>query len=124
MADPMVFIVDDDESVRRALTRLMKSAGLEARAFSSAADFLSQGCQDAQSCLILDMRMPGMDGLELQEKLRESACRIPIVFITAHEDAVAREQAMRGGALAFLQKPFEDQVLIDAVNLALRGSGE
>ena len=124
MADPVVFIVDDDESVRRALMRLMKSSGLESRAFASAKEFLSQGCQDTQICLILDMRMPGMDGLELQEKLRESACRIPIVFMTAHEDAVAREQAMRGGALAFLQKPFEDQVIIDAVNLALRGSGE
>lgn len=115
MEKPVVFIVDDDESVCRALKRLMKSVGLDVRVFTSAKDFLDQGCQNVPGCLILDVRMPGIDGLELQEKLRASGSQMPIIFITAHEDDKAHERATRMGAVAYLQKPFEDHVLLDAI---------
>ena len=124
MEKPVVFIVDDDESVCRALKRLMKSVGLDVRVFTSAKDFLDQGCQNVPGCLILDVRMPGIDGLELQEKLRASGSQMPIIFITAHEDDKARERATRMGAVAFIQKPFEDQVLLDAIYSALPKSSE
>ena len=115
MEKPVVFVVDDDESVCKALKRLMKSAGIKARSLSSAEDFLNQGCHNVPGCLILDVRMPGMNGLELQEKLVKSGSIMPIIFMSAHEDALAREQAMKAGAIAFLQKPFEDQQLLDVV---------
>jgi len=124
MEKPVVFIVDDDESVCRALKRLMKSVGLDVRVFTSAKDFLDQGCQNGPRCLILDVRMPGIDGLELQEKLRASGSQMPIIFITAHEDDKAHERATRMGAVAFIQKPFEDQVLLDAIYSALPKSSE
>ena len=119
MEKPVVFIVDDDVSVCTALKRLMKSAGIKARSLSSAEDFLNQGCHNVPGCLILDVRMPGMNGLELQEKLVKSGSTMPIIFMSAHEDASAREQAMKAGAIAFLKKPFEDQILIEKVNSAL-----
>ena len=119
MTEPVVFIVDDDESVRRALERLMRSVGFDVRLFSSAQDFLDQGCQNTRGCLILDVRMPQMDGLELQEKLKACGSKIPVVFITAHYDVSTQEQAMKAGAVAFIQKPFDDQVLLDAVNSGL-----
>ena len=119
MTSPVVFVVDDDESVRRALSRLMRSVGFDVRVFSSAQDFLDQGCQNIRGCLILDVRMPHMDGLELQEKLRAYGSKIPVVFITAHDDASAKVQAMKAGAVAFIQKPFDDQVLLYAVNSGL-----
>jgi FixJ family two-component response regulator len=119
MTSPVVFIVDDDESVRRALERLMRSAGFDVRAFASAKEFLDQDCQDVPGCLILDVRMPGMNGLELQEKLRTGGSHIPIVFITAHYDASTREQAMKAGAVEFIQKPFNDEVLLKAVDSGL-----
>ncbi len=119
MEKPVVFVVDDDESVCRALRRLLRSAGIKARTLSSAEDFLNQGCQNVPGCLILDVRMPGMNGLELQEKLVISGSTMPIIFISAHEDAHAREQAMKAGAIAFLKKPFEDQILIEKVNSTL-----
>ena len=87
------------------------SAGIKARTLSSAEDFLNQGCQNVPGCLILDVKMPGISGLELQEKLVASGSTMPIIFISAHEDTQAREQAMKAGATAFLQKPFEDKVL-------------
>ncbi len=124
MERPVVFVVDDDESVRRSLKRLMKSVGFDVRVFTSAKDFLEQGCQNVPGCLILDVRMPGIDGLELQEKLRASGSQMPIIFITAHEDDKAQERATRMGAVAFLQKPFEDQVLLDAIYSALPKSSE
>ena len=119
MEKPVVFVVDDDESVCKALKRLMKSAGIKARSLSSAEDFLNQGCHNVPGCLILDVRMPGMNGLELQEKVVKSGSTMPIIFMSAHEDAPAREQAMQAGAIAFLKKPFEDQILIEKVNSAL-----
>lgn len=119
MTQPIVFVVDDDESVRRALSRLMRSVGFEVRLFASAEDFLSQDCQNIPGCLILDVRMPKMNGLELQAKLNAIGSHIPIVFITAHEDISAQEQAMKSGAVAFIQKPFDDQILLDAVNSGL-----
>ena len=115
MEKPVVFVVDDDESVCKALKRLMKSAGIKSRTLSSAEDFLNQGCHNVPGCLILDVRMPGMSGLKLQEKLVKSGSPMPIIFVSAHEDDPAREQAMKAGAIAFLQKPFEDQELLDVV---------
>jgi len=119
MEKPVVFIVDDDESVCKALKRLLKSAGIKARTLSSAEDFLNQGCHNVPGCLILDVRMPGMNGLELQEKLVKSGSTMPIIFMSAHEDTPTREQAMKAGAIAFLKKPFEDQILIEKVNSVL-----
>jgi len=119
MEKPVVFVVDDDESVCKALKRLLRSAGINARILSSAEDFLNQGCHNVPGCLILDVRMPGMNGLELQEKLVKSGSTMPIIFMSAHEDTPVREQVMKAGAMAFLKKPFEDQILIEKVNSAL-----
>ncbi|HKH00677.1 MAG TPA: response regulator transcription factor [Bradyrhizobium sp.] len=114
-----VAIVDDDEAVRVALEGLLKSAGLPARAFESAEEFIESGQQFQVDCLITDIRMPGMSGLELQAKLNTEGCRIPIVFITAHGDAKMRMQALRAGAVEFLAKPFDDDVLLESVHAAL-----
>ena len=120
MSNPhSVAIVDDDDSVRGALQGLMKEAGFEARAFPSAEDFLNSGLLHETGCLIADIRMPGMSGLELQQTLNATACRMPIIFITAHGDAKMRLQAMRAGAVEFLAKPFDDEVLLDSVRAAL-----
>jgi len=119
MTRPVVFVVDDDESVRRALERLMRSVGFDVRVFASAEDFLNQGCLNISGCLVLDVRMPQMDGLELQDRLIASGSQIPVVFITAHDDVSTRKRAMKAGAVAFIQKPFDDQVLLDAINLGL-----
>jgi FixJ family two-component response regulator len=115
----LVAIVDDDDSVRIALEGLLKSAGLPARAFESAEAFLNSGQQLETSCLIADIRMPGMSGLELQAKLNSEHFRIPIVFITAHGDARMRMQALRAGAVEFLAKPFNDEALLESVREAL-----
>ena len=115
----LVAIVDDDESVRSALQGLMKAAGLPAEAFATAEDFLGSGLVRQIACLIADIRMPGMSGLELQEKLNADRYRIPIIFITAHGDAKMRLQAMRAGAVEFLAKPFDDEVLLDSIRAAL-----
>ena len=119
MTRPVVFVVDDDESVRRALERLMRSVGFDVRVFASAEDFLNQGCQNISGCLVLDVRMPRMDGLELQDRLIASGSQNPVVFITAHDEVSTRTRAMKAGAVAFIQKPFDDQVLLDAINLGL-----
>lgn len=115
----LVVIVDDDESVRSALQGLMKAVGLTAKAFASAEEFLDSGQKTQTACLIADIRMPGMSGLELQAKLNAEACRIPTIFITAHGDTKMRMQALRLGALEFLAKPFNDDVLLDSVRAAL-----
>jgi FixJ family two-component response regulator len=115
----IVAIVDDDESVRFALKGMMKSVGLPAQAFASAEDFLNSGVQRQTACLIADIRMPGMSGLDLQNKLNAEHCRIPTIFITAHGDAKMRLQALRGGAVEFLAKPFDDEVLLENVRAAL-----
>ena len=118
-AKPIVSIVDDDDSVRRALTRLVRSLGLSAEAFASATDFLCYGHLDAPGCAILDVRMPGLSGLDLQQRLIEVGLQMPIIFVTAHEDTLMREKAMKSGAFAVLQKPFDDRALLDAIYDAL-----
>ena len=115
----MVAVVEDDESYRAALQRLLKSAGLSVLAFASAEDFLNSGQQRETGCLIADIRMPGMSGLDLQAKLNADHCPIPIIFITAHGDEQMRLQAMRGGAVKFLAKPFDGAILLEAVRVAL-----
>ena len=114
-----IAIVDDDESVRTAVYGVLKSVGLKARSFASAEEFLRSGHQSETACLITDIQMPGMSGLELQAALAEEDCRIPIIFITAYGDASTRTQAMRAGAVEFLGKPFDDEVLLESVRAAL-----
>ena len=115
----LVAIVDDDESVQSALQDLIEADGFSARSFGSAEDFLESGLLGKVACLITDIRMAGMTGLELQAKLKADGYRTPIIFITAHGDARVRIQAMREGAVEFLMKPFDDQVLLDRVRTAL-----
>jgi FixJ family two-component response regulator len=115
----IVAIVDDDESVRSALSGLMKAVGLPNQAFCSAEDFLNSGRQRDTACLIADIRMPGMSGLELQARLNAEHCRIPTIFITAHGDTNMRLQALRQGAVEFLAKPFSDDALLEHVRAAL-----
>lgn len=115
----LVSIVDDDESIRAALVGLMKSAGFVARAYSSAEEYLASGDLHRTGCLICDISMPGMTGLELQSKLNAEDCWIPIIFITAHGNAQQRMRALRAGAVEFLPKPFEDEVLLQSVRAAL-----
>ena len=115
----MVAIVDDDDLMRTALQGLLKSAGLLAQSFASAEEFLRSGHQHNTACLITDIRMPGMSGLELQAQLNADQCKIPTIFITAHGDAKMRMQAMRAGATDFLAKPFDDEVLLKSVRAAI-----
>jgi FixJ family two-component response regulator len=115
----LVAIVDDDESVQRALQDLIESDGLSSLCFGSAEQFLDSEARNKAACLIADIRMPGMSGLELQAKLKAERCQIPIVFITAHGDAEMRILAMREGAVEFLSKPFDDSVLLGIVHAAL-----
>ena len=115
----MVAIVDDDDLMRTALQGLLKSAGLLAQSFASAEEFLRSGHQRDTACLITDIRMPGMSGLELQAHLNADHCRIPTIFITAHGDAKMRMQAMSAGATDFLAKPFDDEVLLESVRAAM-----
>ena len=115
----MIIVVDDDESVRKALERLIKSLGIEVKTFASATDYLNYGDLENVICLILDIRMPGMTGLDLQKHLVHTDSQIPIIFITAHEDENVRKKGLKGGALAYLYKPFEDEVLIKAIHAAL-----
>jgi RNA polymerase sigma factor (sigma-70 family) len=119
LPDPIVFVVDDDHSVRQAVSRLLTSAGYRCEAFPSAAGFLARPPADAPSCLLLDLRMPGMGGLELQKQLVEAGHRLPIVFVTGHGDVPSSVQAMRRGAVDFLLKPFTDTALLAAVETAL-----
>ena len=115
----LVAIVDDDESVQRALQDLFESDGLSALCFGSAEQFLDSEARNKAACLIADIRMPGLSGLELQAKLKAQQCRVPIIFITAHGDAKMRIQAMRDGAVEFLTKPFDKAVLVETVHAAL-----
>jgi FixJ family two-component response regulator len=115
----LVAIVDDDHSMRSALDGLLRAAGFPARAFASAEEFLKSGDQHQTSCLIADIRMPGMSGLELQAQLNAQRCKIPIIFITAHGDGKMRMQALRAGAVEFLSKPFDEEVLLESVRAAL-----
>jgi len=115
----LIAIVDDDQSVQCALQDLIESEGLSTLCFGSAEQFLDSGAQHTAGCLIADIRMPGMSGIELQAKLKADRCRIPIIFITAHGDAKMRIQAMRDGAVEFLTKPFDNAVLLETVHAAV-----
>ena len=115
----LVAVIEDDESYRVAVQRLLKSAGLSVGLFGSAEAFLNSGQQHETGCLISDIRMPGMSGLELQSKLNSDHCAIPTIFITAHGDEKMRLQAMRSGAVKFLVKPFDGETLLEAVRVAL-----
>jgi FixJ family two-component response regulator len=115
----LVAIVDDDDSMRSAVQDLLESVELPALAFASAEEFLKSGKQHHTACLIADIRMPGMSGLELQANLNAARCRIPIIFITAHGDEKMRMQALRAGAVEFMAKPFNDKALLESVRAAL-----
>jgi len=115
----IVFVVDDDESVRESLVSLIRSAGLRVAAFSSAQEFLASARDDVTSCLVLDLRLPGPSGLDLQKQMTELNIQIPIVFISGHGDIPTSVRAMKAGAVEFLTKPFRDQDLLDAIQQAI-----
>jgi FixJ family two-component response regulator len=118
-ATATVFVIDDDAGVRLALESLISSVGLRVACFASPAEFLRRRHTDSPSCLVLDVRLPGLSGLDLQRQLADTAYRIPIIFVTAHGDVSMAVQAMKGGAVEFLSKPFRDQELLDAIWHAL-----
>jgi FixJ family two-component response regulator len=118
--DPIVFIVDDDDSVRKALTRLIKSVDLTVETFASADDFLKRDSHNGPACLLLDIRMPGLSGLDLQDELVAAGRTLPIIFISAHGTIPLTVRAMKAGAVDFIEKPFEDQTLLDAINQSLK----
>jgi FixJ family two-component response regulator len=115
----LIAVVDDDEAIREATESLIRSVGLRAAVFASAEDFLRSSQLQDITCVIVDVRMPGMSGLELQRQLATAHYAIPIIFITTHGDAEARAQALRAGAVDFLDKPFSDEILLQAVQAAL-----
>ncbi len=117
--EPIVFIVDDDKLFRRALERLIRAAGLNVQPFASAADFLKSPRPEGPACLVLDVRMPGLSGMDLQRELTRSGIQIPIIFITGHGDIPMSVRAMKAGAVEFLTKPFRGRVLLDAVRAAI-----
>ena len=114
-----VYVVDDDEAVRSSLRMLIRSVGLQARAFGLATEFLETYDPDLPGCVVLDVRMPGMSGLEMQQELNRRGATIPVVFITGHGDVPMAVEAMQAGAVDFIQKPFRDQDLLDRINQAL-----
>ena len=116
---PRVFVIDDDPRVRESMQRLLKSVGLRAESFATPQDFLRRKPPNDPSCLVLDVRLPGMSGLDVQRRLTETGVHIPIIFITAHGDIPMTVKAMKSGAVEFLTKPFRDQDLLDAVRQAL-----
>ena len=118
-ANPSVLIIDDDPEFRDSVARLLRTVGLHARQFSSVPDFLKADPPDGPTCLVLDVRMPGRSGLELQRELITANRQVPIIFITAHADVTMTVQAMKGGAIEFLTKPFRDQDLLDAIEAGL-----
>src|SRR5690242_956124 len=118
-ANPTVLVIDDDADLRASIGRMLRSVGLEARLFASISDFLSSASPSGPTCLVLDVRLPGKSGLDLQRELAATKRDIPIVFITGHGDIPMSVQAMKGGAIEFLTKPFRDQDLIEAVNVGL-----
>src|ERR1035438_9679591 len=117
--DPIVFIVDDDLSVRRSTERLVQSAGLKVQTFTSAREFLKSARFEGPACLVLDVRMPGLSGMDLQRELTQSGIHIPIIFITGHGDIPMSVRAMKAGAVEFLTKPFRSRSLLDAVRAAI-----
>ena len=124
MSDPVVYVVDDDDALRRSLERLLRSADLEVASFAGAEEFLNFEPDERQSCLILDLAMPGLSGLDLQRELGRLEREIPIVFLTGHGSVPESVRAMKAGALDFLEKPFEDQTLLETVERALERDAE
>lgn len=121
---PLIAVVDDDASVCKAIRRLIRSARMDAETFTSAREFLDVGERHEPDCLILDVQMPGMTGLELRKQLSERGSRLPVILITAHEDVDASDSASVRGAVAFVRKPFSDQLLLALIGEALRRSPE
>ena len=117
---PLVAIVDDDELFRRSLKRLVRSAGFRVEDFGSAEDFLEHGDLDRTACAIFDMKLPGMNGFELRQRLVTRPRQIPIVFVSAHADAIMRANALRAGAIACLKKPFDDSTLLEILDRTTR----
>jgi FixJ family two-component response regulator len=117
---PLVAIVDDDELFRRSVQRLIGSAGFRVETFDSAEDFLARGNLHGTACAILDMRLPGLNGIDLQRRLIARPRPMPIVFVSAHNDAIVRANTLRAGAIAFLEKPFDDNTLLDALHRAIK----
>jgi FixJ family two-component response regulator len=120
--EPLIAIVDDDESFRESVQALLQSAGRRAVAFASAEQFLASGAAAIADCLILDLRMPGINGFELHQRMRTAGLRIPTIVITALADDVSRARALAAGASAFLRKPFQPDVLLQAIDTAMRES--
>jgi FixJ family two-component response regulator len=119
MSEQTIIIVDDDPEVREALSSLIRSVGLHAKALASVPEFLDEGRPDGPTCLVLDVRLPGRSGLDFQRELAAASIHVPIIFITGHGDIPMSVQAMKGGAIEFLTKPFRDQELLDAIQLGL-----
>jgi FixJ family two-component response regulator len=117
----MIYVIDDDESVRKAFKRLFRSVNLEVETFSSAEEFLKSQKPNKNSCILIDIRMPGLTGLDLQRKLKAQGSQIPVIVISASDDAQSREQAREMEAVAFFRKPIDDQALLDAIDWAIRG---
>jgi FixJ family two-component response regulator len=122
--DATVFVIDDDASMRGATERLLKSVGLHVESFAAPQDFLTRKLPPGPSCLVLDVRLPGMSGLDVQRRLTEAGVQIPVIFITGHGDIPMTVKAMKSGAVEFLTKPFRDQDLVDAIQLALQRERE
>ena len=118
----MIYVIDDDASVRKAFGRLLRSANLDAETFSSAEEFLSSPKQKENACIIIDIRMPGLTGFDLLERLITERIRIPVIAVSAHDDAETREHAKELGAVSFFRKPIDDQALLDAIWWAIAGS--
>jgi FixJ family two-component response regulator len=116
-----VYVVDDDDSVRRAFGRLLRSAGLDAETFSSAEEFFSSAKQDKNACILIDIRMPGLSGFDLLERLASQGIQIPVIVVSAFDDAKIREHARELGAIPFFRKPVDDQALLDAIWWAISG---
>jgi FixJ family two-component response regulator len=117
---PLISVVDDDDSVRESLRGLIRSVGFAVKVFASAEEFLNSDHLRNTDCLILDVRMPGMNGLELQRQLTATARKIPVIFITAHGDEEVRSRALNGGAVDYLLKPFSEEALLNAIDAALK----
>jgi RNA polymerase sigma factor (sigma-70 family) len=118
-APPIVFVIDDDESMRRALERLLRSVGLQVETFSAASEFVGRALPDRPACVILDLRLPGQSGLDVQESLARAGREVPIIFISGYADVPSSVRALKAGAFDFLQKPFSDQQLLDVIHEAL-----
>jgi FixJ family two-component response regulator len=122
--DATVFVIDDDARIRAATERLLKSVGLHAESYATPKEFLTRKLPDGPTCLVLDVRLPGMSGLDVQRKLAEEGVEIPVIFVTGHADIPMTVKAMKSGAVEFLTKPFRDQDLLDAIQQALQRQGE